>query len=811
MAGLWSIVIPEDSINYIPNPSFEKDSTNWSSTGSGLSTTRTKDWQKRDLFSLELDHSVGGVGGIRYSMPAHDLADFSTGDYLTLSLDLRVVLHEFRITLTANYTAGGSVSSTEDYDTAQDGYARVVHTIGPLSGAINALYVDIESVTGSPATAYVDGIQLEAKAYATTYFDGSSGNGHKWLGLIYASKSIRDGLISSGGRDVDLHDLGYYVEEYTQVGMPRIRLLFDKQPLIPGDLLRDYTVDTRSMSLLTTNTPDTLSELHDLRRELINILKPDSGNLYRPLILRYHGANRVLETNVIYDSGLEFVPLDGFSEKTAIRLIGTDPFWYEDGNKAVDIDTVQTFTTHGGLLRKYNGIWAAIGSGISGGSVSVWAESPDNSILLGGSFTSVDGVANTSQLASFDPETTTWSSIGVVNGSDVLAIEFDSLGNIYVGGSFVDIDSVANTSYLAKYDKATSTWVSITPSGSPDSTIRDILYLPTGELVVTGNFTAINGVAANRIAIYDGSTWAALGTGLNNVGRTLAYGGDGYIYVGGDFTTADGVTVNRIAYWDETTFVALGSGVDAAIYSIVFDPTGVLYLGGDFTTVDGETIYGVAKWNGIQFSALGGGLIRTPLTPPNIAQLFYGSDGNLLATGTFNKTADDSLEFSSGIALWNGFTWSHFDLAVTSVGHALYQDMDNGYYVAGSPALASEITSVDNTATATTYPKLYIERSGGTEAIIKWLKNISTDSVIWLDHDLLDGEMIELDFVPLERSVTSSKFGLIWKSILQASDVEQFRLLPGNNNIAMLVDESGSPTISATLWYRLKYWSLDGA
>ena len=42
-----------------------------------------------------------------------------------------------------------------------------------------------------------------------------------------------------------------------------------------------------------------------------------------------------------------------------------------------------------------------------------------------------------------------------------------------------------------------------------------------GKLIVTGNFTTAGGIAANHIASWDGLSWSALGSGINNSGPAL--------------------------------------------------------------------------------------------------------------------------------------------------------------------------------------------------------------------------------------------------------------------------------------------------
>ena len=76
-----------------------------------------------------------------------------------------------------------------------------------------------------------------------------------------------------------------------------------------------------------------------------------------------------------------------------------------------------------------------------------------------------------------------------------------------------------------------------------------------GKMVVTGNFDSIGGIAANKIAMWDGVQWMPLGSGLINsnapqvsVGLDLAVF-QGSLYVAGGFDNAGGIFTTGIARW----------------------------------------------------------------------------------------------------------------------------------------------------------------------------------------------------------------------------------------------------------------------
>ncbi len=80
-----------------------------------------------------------------------------------------------------------------------------------------------------------------------------------------------------------------------------------------------------------------------------------------------------------------------------------------------------------------------------------------------------------------------------------------------------------------------------------------------GALIAGGQFTTAGGVGASRIAQWDGTSWSALGSGIDSDVRALAVYDDALI-AGGQFTTAGGVAVGNIARWDGTVVVGAGFG-----------------------------------------------------------------------------------------------------------------------------------------------------------------------------------------------------------------------------------------------------------
>ena len=91
---------------------------------------------------------------------------------------------------------------------------------------------------------------------------------------------------------------------------------------------------------------------------------------------------------------------------------------------------------------------------------------------------------------------------------------------------------------------------------------------------------------------------------MNNTVRSLKVDGSGDLIAGGFFTMAGGVSANRVARWDGSSWSALGSGLNASVDSLTVDGSGKLFAGGGFTTVGGTTARFIAGFGEVQNTSI---------------------------------------------------------------------------------------------------------------------------------------------------------------------------------------------------------------
>ncbi|MCW5551522.1 MAG: hypothetical protein KIS67_05070 [Verrucomicrobiae bacterium] len=272
------------------------------------------------------------------------------------------------------------------------------------------------------------------------------------------------------------------------------------------------------------------------------------------------------------------------------------------------------FVNAGGVparyVAKWNGTnWSGLNSQMD---YAVSALAVYNGELYAGGYFENAGGHPASYIARWNGDT--WNAVGA--GTDgfvgVLAV---AGGNLYAGGEFTSAGG-SPAKYLAKWNG--SSWSQV-GSGLDDLPVGygfvAALAASGGDLYVGGAFATTGGNPATNIAKWNGSDWSAVGNGTGfhdeldeNPGvLALAVSGS-QVVAGGRFTSVDGVSANGVARWDGSSWSALGSGFGWGfyrnIYAVAMAGTNV-FVAGDFTTADGIAARYIARWNESGWSAPG--------------------------------------------------------------------------------------------------------------------------------------------------------------------------------------------------------------
>ena len=176
-----------------------------------------------------------------------------------------------------------------------------------------------------------------------------------------------------------------------------------------------------------------------------------------------------------------------------------------------------------------------------------------------------------------------------------------------------------------------------------------------GSLVLAGAFTYAGSTDVRNIAMWNGNSWTALGTGIGNssVGDTVyslaVY--NGVLYAGGNFTYAGGIPASNIAKWNGTSWSAVSNGINGQVNALLVYNS-KLYAGGEFDNAGTVSANRIARWNGTSWADVGGGF-NTNNSSKVFALATWGS--KLVVGGRFNTAGGNP---DTNVAGWNDTTWS---------------------------------------------------------------------------------------------------------------------------------------------------------
>lgn len=371
-----------------------------------------------------------------------------------------------------------------------------------------------------------------------------------------------------------------------------------------------------------------------------------------------NGANSSV-SNLARWTGTDWISLNGSPDGSVTALASHGANLYAGGG----------FSSIAGVnarsIAQWNGAgWFALGSGLIGNNASSSLGSSvaaigvlGGNVIVGGSFTNAGGM-RVSRIARWDGGA--WHSMGAMN--DTVETIRISGTNAYVGGPFTQADDYV-VNHVARWDG--TRFHALGRSGRSEGVAFPglrALAADGGRIYAGGLFTGIGRVQASRVACWDGTNWARLGTGLRGINEgngtavnAIAAAGNGDVYVGGVFTNAGGVTAHNIARWNGVNWFPVGNGIPGTVSAIAVRGSEV-FVGGTFTTnVSGGTAFNIAKWNGSTWSALPGIMNGTIGNFVVTAITVHNSD--VYVGGNFNVFNMSSGQSGSHIARHDGTEW----------------------------------------------------------------------------------------------------------------------------------------------------------
>jgi hypothetical protein len=182
--GARGLVIEGGTINYVLDSSFEHATLgDYWNNNSLVTFERVSTYKVRGDYSLHV--VTDALGDSAYS---DTIASADGGETWTASCYVYVVTGGFKLTVQENDAGWTDVGNVTTTDLGK--WQRVSVTVTLTAGVTDARIL-LQATSVAASEFYVDCVQFEEKAYATTYADGSMGTGYEFSGADHESASIR--------------------------------------------------------------------------------------------------------------------------------------------------------------------------------------------------------------------------------------------------------------------------------------------------------------------------------------------------------------------------------------------------------------------------------------------------------------------------------------------------------------------------------------------------------------------------------------------------------------------------------------------
>lgn len=831
--GWISVIAPEDGINLITNTSFEKDTVGWTANNSTIARSTTK--QKLSLYSLKVTPSSTALAGTYYTVPFTPVTaspyTFSfyifgwPGDvyqaYVADGAGSRTAVSQLVETRGNGYwqrvvsVHSGGVAPVRLYITRKAG------------GTVNPFYVDCAQVEEkSYPTTYFDGDTLGISPGATDYW---------WYGEPHASVSYRRAT-SNGGKEVNLLDIGFRL--LAIVGMGAFPHTNITSPVSSGGALYQRSVyGTREFTIAGSFDGSTLPQIRTQRQNLFKMITPFGVSPQQPITMTYHqyddagNETDTIDWQAAYQSGLEGSLDNLHQDRAGIVFKQFIPFLQSRENAITPITT--SALDVGGLrfvTQDFHGVWRQNPiSNIAYSSlyrINTYAVSGTGKVYVGGFF-EYDG-GSYINLASYDGVQFDYLKVGasfLPTNSQVSTLLYDGINRkLYIGGSFTSVDGVANTAGIACFDEGTATFTALgtgAPGAEPFMEVKAMVsYVDSAgilKIYVGGSFASMGGVANTaNLAVWYSGAWHSVGSGMSDDVRTLAIDSNGVLYAGGDFT--DGGATRYIVKVNQAgVFSTLGTGVNDVVKSMAIGRDGILYVGGDFTEAGGLTgapppgitsLYsfaGLAMWNGAAWSIPG----KPPFyaeDPMTVDKILAAPDGSIYIglTDTYLPGMDPS-----NLWVYNGTNYHPASIySIDPIYPGIFHPVTGELYLSSGADVRFDgqyTDTINNNTYSRSYPTIYMQ---GPIERVHAVFNETTGRTVWFDprFGVSKNEVVRLIASPSSPiQLISSVRGNIG-SLLAGDSSSDFFFDTGVNymgiidNRSVLIESAGTEIASVALF-----------
>lgn len=264
---------------------------------------------------------------------------------------------------------------------------------------------------------------------------------------------------------------------------------------------------------------------------------------------------------------------------------------------------------------------------------------PDGKILIGGDFTSYNGVAR-NRIARLNSDGSLDTSFNPGSGADsfISAIALQGDGKILAGGNFNAFDGITYKK-IVRLNSNGSIDNSFDAGDAPALETRSIAVQPGGKIIVAGNFHYDDTITGTVRLNQDGSIDTSFGIEPDNYipSQFIMVQQDGSVFICGYFKAVNKVTRYGIAKLDAEGFptqeFSPGTSANNSITALALQPDGKILIGGYFTSFNDTWRKGIARLNT-------DGTLDTSFSHPDMREAMIHSisvqaDGKIIIAGDY--------------------------------------------------------------------------------------------------------------------------------------------------------------------------------
>jgi uncharacterized delta-60 repeat protein len=333
---------------------------------------------------------------------------------------------------------------------------------------------------------------------------------------------------------------------------------------------------------------------------------------------------------------------------------------------------------------------------VTGGSVYTMAMQTDGKLLIGGGFTAVNASGSRSHLARLYSDgslDTTFFNTGSGVYSTIWSITVQSDGRIVIGGDFTSVNGIPRTR-VARLNVNGTVDGSFISTNAINGSVLALAAQSDNKIVIGGSFTKLPFPSWNARLNADGTTDTTFSSYPNGQVNAIAIQTDGKIVIGGAFTVVNGAPRNRIARLNsdgslDNTFQNGLTGASGIVRCLQIQADGKILIGGDFISVNGTPRGNIARLN--SNGSLDAGFSAAAGAYNSVYALAVQTDGRVVIAGSFSGLPANKLSRVARLYADGTLDTSFSTFGINNQVHALAVQGDGALLIGGA------FTTINNT------------------------------------------------------------------------------------------------------------------